>query len=182
MKYNISGNALELISLEWKVAVVTGAASGIGLGTSKKLAQLGASVAMLDIDEKKGEEEADRIQAGGGKAKFFRCDITSMSSCRETTEKIIESFGKVDILFNNAGVVRRKNTVDLTEGEWDLVLNVNLKGIYLLSHCVIPHMKKNGGGEYYKYRFRMGPKGGRECCGILCLHGGNCKYDPGNGH
>lgn len=172
MKYDISENALELISLEGKVAVVTGAASGIGLGTSKKLARLGATVAMLDIDEKKGRKEAKEIAGEGGRAEFFTCDITSMSSCRDVTEKIIESYEKVDILFNNAGVVRRKNTVDLSEDEWDLVLNVNLKGIYLLSHCMIPHMRNNGGGSIINTGSGWGLKGGGNAVAYCASMGG----------
>ncbi|MCK4496263.1 MAG: SDR family NAD(P)-dependent oxidoreductase, partial [Candidatus Aminicenantes bacterium] len=144
---NINKKALELISLKGKITVITGAASGIGFTTAKRLAEVGSSIALLDINESKGNETAGEINKIGGSAKFFLCDVTSNNECRKTMESVIKEFGKIDVLFNNAGIIKRKNIVELSEEEWDLVLGINLKAVYLLSHHVIPYMVKNGGGS-----------------------------------
>jgi len=168
----INKKALELVSLEGKVAMITGAASGIGRRTAKWLAEVGAAVALLDINESRGEEAAKEIKNIGGNAIFFRCDVTLDSDCKKTTEDVINEFGKIDILFNNAGVIRRKNTIELSEEEWDLVLNVNLKAIYLLSHHVIPYMIKNGGGSIINTGSGWGLKGGVDAVAYCAAKGG----------
>jgi NAD(P)-dependent dehydrogenase (short-subunit alcohol dehydrogenase family) len=173
---NISKKALELLSLEGKVAMVTGAASGIGRGIAKRLAEMGAIVVLLDINEEKGSEAAAEIMAQGGKAKFVRCDVQSDADCQKATKDVIKEFGKIDILCNNAGIVIRKNVVDLQEREWDLALDVTLKGVYLLSHHVIPHMIQNGGGSIINtgsgWSLKGGPKAASYCAakaGVLNL-------------
>ena len=140
----ITQRIIDLISLEGKVAVVTGAASGIGLATAKLLAEAGATIALIDINESAGEEAVKQIEDSGGKAQYFNCNVTSDSECRETAKIIQKEFGKIDILFNNAGVIRRKNVLDLEEADWDLTINVNMKAIYLLSRYVIPIMIEEG--------------------------------------
>lgn len=164
--------ASEILSLEGKVAMITGAASGIGLATAKLLAKEGASVALLDVDETKGEKAEEEIRKLGGKAKFFRCDVASDSDCKETTEDVYRELGRIDILFNNAGVTRRKDIVELSEKEWDLVLNVNLKAIYLLSRHVIPHMIKDGGGSIINTGSGWGLKGGPKAAAYCAAKGG----------
>ena len=137
---------VDLISLDDKVAVITGGASGIGLGIASRLAEAGAAVALLDVDEAGGREAARDLEQRGLSAHFYRCDVTSKDDCGTATDQIIADLGRIDILCNNAGVAIRKNTVDLAEEEWDLALNVMLNGTYLLSHHVIPHMIAAGGG------------------------------------
>ncbi len=160
------------VSLEGKVAMITGAASGIGLAAAKRLSEVGASVALLDINKNVGRKEESQFQLQGRNARFFRCDVTSSSDCKEVTEAVIQEFNKIDILFNNAGIIRRKNTVDLSEEEWDLVMNVNLKSIYLLSHEVIPHMIENGGGTIINTGSGWGLKGGPEAVAYCAAKGG----------
>jgi len=169
---SINSKALELFSLEGKVAMITGAASGIGLATAKRLAEMGASIALVDINEPKGKEVAEEIKSLGRKAKFFRCDVTSNSDCKKTTEEVYQEFGKIDILFNNAGVTKRKNVVELSEEEWDLVLNVNLKAIYLLSRQVIPRMIEDGGGSIINTGSGWGLKGGPNAAAYCAAKGG----------
>ena len=169
---NIESKASELFSLEGKVAMITGAASGIGLATAKRLAEMGASIALVDINEPKGKDAAEEIKSLGKKAKFFRCDVTSDSDCKKTTEDVYQEFGKIDILFNNAGVIRRKNIVELSEEEWDLVLNVNLKAIYLLSRHVIPRMIDDGGGSIINTGSGWGLKGGPNAAAYCAAKGG----------
>jgi len=172
MAMNKNTKALKLISLEEKVAMITGAASGIGLATAKLFAKAGAQVALLDIDKAKGQEAEKEIQNLGGKAKFFHCDVTSNSNCKKTAEDVYREFGKIDILFNNAGVTRRKDVVALNEEEWELVLNVNLKAIYLLSHHVIPYMIKDGRGSIINNGSGWGLKGGPKAAAYCAAKGG----------
>jgi NAD(P)-dependent dehydrogenase (short-subunit alcohol dehydrogenase family) len=169
---NIDSKASELFSLEGKVAMITGAASGIGLATAKRLAEMGASIALVDINEPKGKEAVEEIESLGRKAKFFRCDVTSDSDCKKTTEDVYQEFDKIDILFNNAGVIRRKNIVELSEEDWDLVLNVNLKAIYLLSRHVIPRMIDDGGGSIINTGSGWGLKGGPNAAAYCAAKGG----------
>lgn len=169
---SIKTKALNLISLEGKIAVITGAASGIGLGTAKRMAEAGASIVLLDIDKPGGEKSVEEITNLGGKAKFYRCDVTSNLDCKKAAENVIQEFGRIDILFNNAGIIIRKNIVDLSEEEWDEVLNVNLKAIYLLSHHVIPYMIKTGGGSIINTGSGWGLKGGPKATAYCASKGG----------
>jgi NAD(P)-dependent dehydrogenase (short-subunit alcohol dehydrogenase family) len=169
---NIDSKASELFSLEGKVAMITGAASGIGLATAKRLAEMGGSIALVDINESKGKKAAEEIKNLGKKAKFFRCDVTSDSDCKKTTEDVYHEFGKIDILFNNAGVTKRKTIVELGEEEWDLVINVNLKSIYLLSRHVIALMIKDGGGSIINTGSGWGLKGGPNAAAYCAAKGG----------
>lgn len=172
MAMNMNPKASEILSLEGKVAIITGAASGIGFATAKLLAEAAARVALLDIDEAKGKEAEEEIMNLGGKAKYFRCDVASNSDCKKTAEDVYREFGRIDILFNNAGVTRRKDIVELSEEEWDLVLNVNLKAIYLLSHHVVPYMIKDGGGSIINTGSGWGLKGGPKAAAYCAAKGG----------
>jgi len=158
--------AAQLLSLEGKVAVVTGAASGIGRGTSLRLAEMGASIAALDIDETKGREVANETGI------FLKCDVRSAADCRHATDAIIEKWGRIDILCNCAGIAIRKDVVDLTEDEWDRALDVTLKGVYLLSHEVIPHMIRGGGGSIINIGSGWSLKGGPRAAAYCAAKGG----------
>lgn len=161
----------DVLSLEGKVAIITGAASGIGLGTAELLSAYGATVAMVDVSPK-GEEEAARIREAGRKAEFFKCNVTKADEVKATVEAINEKFGHIDILFNNAGVTVRKTVVDLEEGEWDFVLGVGLKGTFLLSKYVIPIMAANGGGSIINTGSGWGLKGGDLAAAYCAVKGG----------
>lgn len=163
---------LDLLSLEGKVAVITGAASGIGLATASLLADMDANVALIDINESRGRVAATEIQKLGGNAKFFCCDITSDEECNQTIQAIHEEFGRIDILFNNAGVIHRKNIINLEEKDWDQIIDVNLKGIYLLSRYVIPIMIKTMGGSIINTGSGWGLKGGSNALAYCASKGG----------
>jgi NAD(P)-dependent dehydrogenase (short-subunit alcohol dehydrogenase family) len=168
----IEERAGQLLSLEGKVAMVTGAASGIGRGIALRLAEMGASVAVLDIDDIKGRATAAEIEALGGAAVFLNVDVRSAAECRRAVEVIVKQRGKIDILCNCAGVAIRKDIVELTEDEWDFALDVTLKGIYLLSREVVLHMIRSGGGSIINIGSGWSLKGGPRAASYCAAKGG----------
>src|SRR5450755_2952755 len=168
----IEERAGRLLSMEGKVAMVTGAASGIGRGIALRLANMGAFVAVLDIDKVKGCATTEEIETQGGGATFLQCDVRSAAECRRAVKLVIEEAGKIDILCNCAGIAIRKDIIDLTEDEWDLALDVTLKGIYLLSREVVPHMIRNGGGNIINIGSGWSLKGGPKAASYCAAKGG----------
>jgi len=168
----IAQGAAELLSLDGRVAVVTGAASGIGRGIALRLAEMGAFVAAIDIDNTKAGEISAEIQAQGGEAVSIKCDVSRAEDCQRATESIIQRCRKIDILCNCAGVAIRKDVVTLTEDEWDRSLDVTLKGIYLLSHEVIPYMIRAGGGSIVNIGSGWSLKGGPRAAAYCAAKGG----------
>lgn len=160
------------LSLEGKVAVVSGGASGIGLGTAKLLAEHGAKVVLLDVNNENGENAVKEITNDGNVAIYKKCNVTDNHEVKNTIESIDEEFGKIDILFNNAGVTVRKTVVDLTENEWDFVIDVGLKGTFLLSKYTIPIMARNGGGSIVNTGSGWGLKGGDKAAAYCAVKGG----------
>jgi len=158
--------------LEGKVAVISGGASGIGLGTGKLLAEFGAKVVLLDVNQEKGEAAAKEITDAGNFAVFKKCNVTINDECKNTIESVEKEFGRIDILFNNAGVTVRKTVADLTEAEWDFVIDVGLKGTFLLSKYTIPVMVKNGGGSIVNTGSGWGLKGGDKAAVYCAVKGG----------
>ncbi len=128
-----------------KVAVVTGAASGIGRATAAMLAAEGAAVLAVDVDPR-GEDAAREIEATGRRVAFVQADITEERECEAAISAALEVYGGVDILVNSAGVVRRATVVETSETDWDRLMNVNVKAIYLLSREALPQMIERGGG------------------------------------
>jgi len=163
---------LKLISLEGKVAVISGGASGIGLGTAKILSKYGASVCILDVNSDNGENAVKRIESTGGKAIFIFCDVRSSEDCSSAADKVFKKFGRINILFNNAGIAIRKNVVELEPEEWDLALDVSLKGQYLLSKYIIPYMMKSGGGSIINTGSGWSIRGGENAASYCAMKGG----------
>jgi NAD(P)-dependent dehydrogenase (short-subunit alcohol dehydrogenase family) len=136
------------------------------------LAEAGAIVVALDINREGGQETVAQIQREGTNALFLKCDICSSIACKQAVQQTIGSFGRIDILCNNAGIVIRKNAVDLEEKEWDAVVDVTLKGAYLLSHEVIPQMIRNGGGSIINTGSGWFLKGGPKAVAYCAAKGG----------
>nr|MBF0683006.1 glucose 1-dehydrogenase [Pseudomonas sp.] len=132
--------------LDGKVAAVTGGAVGIGYSTALRMAQEGARVAVLDIQD--GSKAVDAIVQGGGEARFWSLDTTDENRVGEVFQAIVREFGKLDVLVNNAGIAgANKPTHELTEAEWDKVMDVNVKGVFFCVKHAVPHMRQAGGGS-----------------------------------
>lgn len=133
-------------NLAGKRALITGGASGIGRATATLFAREGAAVVIADVDNVGGERVVQTIRDEGGQAIFIRCDVSQATDCQRAVKLTVDELGGLDILFNNAGIIRRANVVDTTEEEWDQVMAVNVKSIFLMSKYAIPVMEKAVGG------------------------------------
>lgn len=160
------------LDLTGKVAVITGGASGIGLGATELLAEHGATVVMIGTNPAKGKKAEEELKAKGLNVKFLQGDVTKEASCKENLEQVEREFGRLDILFNNAGATVRKKVTDLTEDEWDFVLDVGLKGTFLMSKYAIPLMKESGGGSIINCGSGWGLKGGNLAAAYNAVKGG----------
>lgn len=127
--------------LDGQIAVITGGARGIGEGICKIFCKEGATVAMWDILDE-GEKTADRIKKEGGNIIFQKVNVTDQSSVNIAVEKLIGEFGKIDILINNAGIIRDRSLLKMTRDEWDRVIDVNINSLYVTTKTVLPHMKE----------------------------------------
>jgi NAD(P)-dependent dehydrogenase (short-subunit alcohol dehydrogenase family) len=145
---------------EGKVVLLTGGAHGIGRATAIRFAEEGASVAVCDLQEDEGRETVSRIEAAGGRALFVRCDVTSAADCQAAVSQTVEAFGGIDVLFNNAGITRRADVVETTEEEWDAVMAVNVKSMFLMSKYAVPQLIERGGGAIVNTASGWGIVGG----------------------
>jgi NAD(P)-dependent dehydrogenase (short-subunit alcohol dehydrogenase family) len=134
--------------LENKVAVITGAALGIGRAAAIMFAREGASVAVTDILDTEGNEVIGEIKKLGGIAEYWSLDTSIEDNVKYVIDSIALRFGKIDILVNNAGIAGvSKPTHEITSEEWDLVMNINVKGVFFCTKYCIPYLKKAGGGS-----------------------------------
>jgi NAD(P)-dependent dehydrogenase (short-subunit alcohol dehydrogenase family) len=157
--------------LRGKVALITGAASGIGRATALLFAHEGAAVSAVDLDEAGGQAVAQNIVDDGGRAIFLRCDVSQAVDCRRAVGQTVEKLGGLDILFNNAGVIRRATVLDTTEAEWDRVMAVNVKSVFLLSRYAIPVMAQAGGGAIINAGSGWGLVGGHRAVSYCASKG-----------
>jgi NAD(P)-dependent dehydrogenase (short-subunit alcohol dehydrogenase family) len=146
--------------LAGKVAFVTGAANGIGRAAALAFAREGASVVATDISEQGNQETARMVEELGGRALAVRCDVTRVEDVKAALDKAVEAFGRLDVAFNNAGSEQPvTGTADLTEDEWDRVVSINLRSVFLCMKYQVPLMLKHGGGSIVNTSSGAGVKG-----------------------
>ena len=133
--------------LKGKVALITGSGRGIGRAIALKFAREGADVISLDIDIQSARETTREVESLGRKAQSYSCDISNFETTQEVLKAAIEHFGKLDILVNNAGITKDNLLLRMTEEEWDLVLKVNLKGVFNVTKSVLRQMLKQKSGK-----------------------------------
>ncbi|MGB6677493.1 MAG: SDR family oxidoreductase [Terriglobales bacterium] len=146
-------------SLAGKIALITGAGSGIGRAAALLFAREGAAVAIADINQS-AQAVAEEIIRSGGHAFFEPADVTQAIDCQRVADRTLREFGGIHVLFNNAGIMRRASVTELSEQDWDRVMAVNVKSIFLMSRLVIPIMADGCGGSIINTASGWGLAGG----------------------
>jgi NAD(P)-dependent dehydrogenase (short-subunit alcohol dehydrogenase family) len=159
------------VSLAGRVALITGGGSGVGRAMAHLFAREGAAISVADIDAARGKDVAHAIVDGGGRAVSIGCDVSKEADCRRAVQQTVEGLGGLDILINNAGIIRRATVMDTTEDEWDRVMAVNVKSIFLLSRYAIPVMARAGGGVIINTASGWGLVGGRKAAAYCASKG-----------
>jgi NAD(P)-dependent dehydrogenase (short-subunit alcohol dehydrogenase family) len=163
--------AIKSGALAGKVALITGGASGIGRETALLFAREGAAVAIVDLNEAEGQVVVQTVVDAGGWAIFVLCDVTQAADCKRAVRLTVEELGGLDILFNNAGIIRRATVLETTEEEWDRVMAVNAKSVFLLGKYAIPVMAQAGGGVIINTASGWGLVGGRKAVSYCASKG-----------
>jgi len=158
--------------LQNKSALITGGTSGIGEATALLFAKEGASVAIAGRNETRGHAVTAQILESGGKAIFLRTDVRKAAECDRAVNETIASFGRLDILFNNAGVFFPHTTLDCSEEEWDLQIDINLKGTFLMAKSALPSMIAQKSGVIINNSSGWGIVGGDAAVAYCASKGG----------
>ncbi|MBZ5600326.1 MAG: SDR family oxidoreductase [Acidobacteriia bacterium] len=158
-------------ALKGKTALITGGACGIGRATAHLFAREGAAVVIADRNEPSGSAVAGEITAFGGRAIFVPANVTSAADCQRVVERAIQEFGAIHVLLNNAGIIRRASILELSEQDWDRVMAVNVKSVFLMSKSVIPSMEQAGGGSIINMASGWGLTGGPKAA-VYCASKG----------
>jgi len=160
------------MKLDGKVALITGGNSGIGSATAALFAKEGAAVVLTGRNQERGEQVARAINEAGGRAMFLRCDVRVADECRQAVEQTLERFGRIDVLFNNAGVFHPKTVPECTEQEWDETIDSSLKGAFLMSKYALPSMIERGSGSIIHTSSGWGILGGDRAAAYCAAKGG----------
>ena len=158
--------------LQDKVALITGGSSGIGEATASLFAKEGAKIAITGRNEKRGNAVTEQITKNGGHAVFISSDVRKSSDCQLAVDEILRAFDHIDILFNNAGVFYPHTTLDCSEEEWDEQIDINLKGTFLMSKAVLPHMVQRRSGVIINNSSGWGIVGGDAAVAYCASKGG----------
>ena len=165
------------LELPGRVAIVTGAARGIGFAIAERLSTAGAHVVVADIAEDGATAAAERLSEGGGKAVGVAADVTSPDEVRALVDRALESFGAVDVLVNNAGITGPDAPLwETTDEDWEKVLGLNLTGVFYCCRAVVPHMRERGSGAIVNVASISGKEGNPNMipysvskAGVICL-------------
>ena len=147
--------------LENKVALISGGARGMGAVEAKMFVQEGAKVVIGNVLDEDGKQTEAEINEAGGECVFVHLDVTDETAWQDAVAAAVDRFGKLDILVNNAGIARINNVEDTTSDEWDLVMDINAKGVFLGTKAAIPEIRKAGGGSIVNISSIAGLTGGR---------------------
>ncbi|HEV2728911.1 MAG TPA: SDR family NAD(P)-dependent oxidoreductase [Terriglobales bacterium] len=158
--------------LQNKVALITGGTSGIGEATAILFAKEGAKIAITGRNETRGHAVTEQITKNGGHAVFIPTDVRKNNDCQLAADEILRAFGRVDILFNNAGVFYPHTALDCSEEEWDEQIDINLKGTFLMSKAVLPHMIERRSGVIINNSSGWGIVGGDAAVAYCASKGG----------
>jgi len=158
--------------LQNKVALITGGTSGIGEAVAELFAREGANVAITGRNETRGYAVTARILESGGQAIFVRTDVRHAAECKRAVDATLGSFGRLDVLFNNAGVFFPQTTLECSEEEWDLQIDINLKGTFLMSKYALEPMIAQGGGVIINNSSGWGLVGGDKAVAYCASKGG----------
>jgi len=160
------------VRLDGKVALITGGTSGIGEATAVRFAQEGARITITGRDEPRGAAVVARIEGDGGQARFVRGDVRSAQDCERAVAETLEAFGRIDILFNNAGVYVANDTLGCDEDEWDLQVDTSLKGAFLMTRAALPTMLAQRSGAIVHCASDWGLFGGEKAVAYCAAKGG----------
>jgi NAD(P)-dependent dehydrogenase (short-subunit alcohol dehydrogenase family) len=155
-----------------KVALITGGTSGIGEATALLFAQEGAEVAITGRNQRRGAEALKRIKEVGSEAMFLQADVSVAGDCRRVIEETVNAFGRLDVLFNNAGVFYPQTAMECSEKEWDEQIDTNLKGTFLMSKFALPVMIAQRGGVIINNASGWGIVGGDRAVAYCASKGG----------
>ncbi len=144
--------------LKDKIAIVTGGSRGIGRAVSELFAKEGAVVVIMDLIPE-GQMVAEEINAAQGSAEYHKVSVTDKAAVEKLFEQVYTRYGKIDILINNAGITRDRTLEKMSEDEWDSVIDVNLKGVFICTQAVVPYMKKNQWGRIVSAASNVGLRG-----------------------
>lgn len=151
-----------MLDFTGKTAMITGAGSekGIGKETARLLKSKGATLILVDINEEGLKATKEDLDSTGGEVFIYKMDVTNPEEVKNTVKSAVDQLGKIDILVNNAGISRPTRILDIEEKEWDLIFNVNMKGVFFLTQAVLSSMKKNGYGRIVNLSSVSGKRGG----------------------
>jgi len=156
--------------MKGKAAIITGAKSGIGFATAARFAAEGAKVVVADIGD--ATREVGEIASSGAEALFVQVDVSDCAQVKSMIQETVSAYGHLDVLVNNAGMELAKAVTDTTEEEWDRLMDVNLKGVFLCSKAAIPVMQQQGGGVIVNVASELGLVGGTEIAAYSASKGG----------
>ena len=156
--------------LKDKVAIITGAKSGIGLATARRFLEEGAKVVMADVED--AQQELESMALDGRDVTFVRADVSSDDDVQELIRQAVGRYGRIDVLVNNAGIELARKATDTTETQWDRLMGVNLKGVFLCSKAAVAEMQGTGGGVIVNVASELGLVGGAEIAAYCASKGG----------